>query len=215
MLAIIIGTEERNMKTYQSNAKDKKKNFFKRHWHAFVIIASVLVIAAVVAVSVVFTLPKSGPVGGTVVEPPNVDVNNDPKVVMPVKGTQSGLGYARDKLVYWETLEVWKIHPAIDFVGESDVYAIMDGKVTDIERTALDGNVVTVTHEDGYVSVYKSLDADIPVKVGDSVKAGDKLGKTSNSMMSELNTGAHLHLELKKDGNYVDPATVLPVSEDK
>ena len=37
----------------------------------------------------------------------------------------------------------------------------------------------------------------------------------SNSMMSELNTGAHLHLELMKDGKYVDPSTVLPVNEDK
>ncbi|MDE7463394.1 MAG: M23 family metallopeptidase [Clostridiales bacterium] len=52
------------------------------------------------------------------------------------------------------------------------------------------------------------------VKVGDSVKAGDKIGKAGKSV-AELNTGAHLHLELKKDGKYVDPTTVLPESEDK
>ncbi len=33
------------MKTYQSSTNDKKKNFFKRHWHALVVAASVLVVA--------------------------------------------------------------------------------------------------------------------------------------------------------------------------
>lgn len=203
------------MKTYQSGTNDKKKNFFKRHWHAIVAAASVLVVAAVVTLSIVFTMPKSEPAGGTV-DPPVVDVDTEPKYVMPMTGATTGLGYANDKLVYWETLEVWRTHPAIDFIGEGDVLAIRDGTVTDVEmHTTLDGNVVTVTHEDGYVSVYKSLGDEVKVKVGDKVKAGDKLGVTSNSMMSELKTGAHLHLEVKKDGKPVDPSTVLPISEDK
>ncbi len=132
-----------------------------------------------------------------------------------MNGATIGLDYANDKLVYWETLEVWRTHPAVDYIGEGDVLAIMDGTVTDVEmHTTLDGNVVTITHADGYVSVYKSLGDDIAVKKGDKVKAGDKLGTTSDSMMSELKTGAHLHLELKKDGKYVDPNTLLP-TEDK
>lgn len=202
------------MKTYQSSTKDKKKNFFKRHWHVFVVTASVLVIAAVIALSVVFSMPDSKPVDDPVVNPPTVDVDNTPTVMMPVNGAQVGVEFAIDKLVEWKTLKVWKVHPGTDFVGEGDVVSIMDGIVTDVERTTLDGNVVTVSHSDGYVSVYKSLGNDIAVKVGDSVKAGDKLGVTSTSMMSELETGAHLHLELKKNGSYVDPFTVLP-TEDK
>lgn len=204
------------MKTYQSSTNDKKKNFFKRHWHAFVVAASVVVVAAIVAISVVFSLPDSEPVDGNIVDPPTVDVNNEPTVVMPLSGAQVGMEYAFDKLAYWETLEVWKVHPAVDFIGDGDVVAILDGTVTDVEmHTTLDGNVVTVTHSDGYVSVYKSLGDDIAVKVGATVKAGDKLGTASNSMMSELKTGAHLHLELKKDGKYVDPMTVLPSNQDK
>ncbi|MCM1368076.1 MAG: M23 family metallopeptidase [Roseburia sp.] len=202
------------MKTYQSSTKDKKKNFFKRHWHVFVVAASVLVIAAVITLSVVLSMPDSKPVDETIVDPPAIDVNNDPAVMMPVKGATVGMEYAVDKLVEWETLKVWKVHPGTDFVGEGDVLAIMDGTVTDVERTTLDGNVVTISHDDGYVSVYKSLGNDIAVNVGDKVKAGDRLGVTSTSMMSELDTGAHLHLELKKNGKYVDPFTVLP-TEDK
>ncbi|MCX4314098.1 MAG: M23 family metallopeptidase, partial [Clostridia bacterium] len=73
----------------------------------------------------------------------------------------------------------------VDFVGSGDVVAIMDGKVTDIEKTALDGNVITIEHDGGYVSIYKSLAGEVTVSVGDSVKAGDKIGSTSTSMMSE------------------------------
>ncbi len=203
------------MKTYQSGTKEKKKNFFKRHAQALIITGSAIVVAVVIVLSVVLTLPDSKPVDGPIDDDPPI-VNTDPTIVMPMTGASVGLDYAYDKLVYWDTLEVWKVHPAIDFVGEGNVVAIRDGKVTAVDmHTTLDGNVVTVTHDDGYVSVYKSLGDDIAVKVGDEVKAGDKLGVTSNSMMSELNTGAHLHLELMKDGKYVDPSTVLPVNEDK
>lgn len=203
------------MKTYQSSTKDRKKNFFKRHKYAIVVAVSVLIVAAVIVLSVVFTLPENKPVDGTVVEPPTVDVDNDPKIVMPINGAQVGMDYADSRLVKWDTLDLWQWHPAVDFVGSGDVMAISDGKVTNVEKTTMDGNVVTITHADGYVSIYKSLGNDITVKKGDTVKAGDKIGTTSSSMMSELNTGAHLHFELKKNGKYVDPSTLLPIDTDK
>lgn len=205
------------MKTYQSSTKERKKNFFKRHKYAVTVVVSALVLAAVIFLAVFLTLPdKAVPAGGTGdVDQPNTDVDTKPTVVMPMTGATLGMGYADNKLVKWDTLNLWKWHPAIDFVGSGDVVAIMDGKVTAVQNTSLEGNIVTVTHDGGYVSIYKSLASDIPVKVGDEVKAGDKLGKASKTMMSELNTGDHLHLELKKDGKYVDPATVLPLGEDK
>ncbi len=199
------------MKTYQSSTKDKKKNFFKRHWRAAVVAASVVAVAAIVAVSVVFSLPDSEPVTAPV-EPPVVDV--EPKVVMPMTGSQVGLDYAYDNLKWWDTLEIWKYHPGVDFVGEGDVVSILDGTVKSIEKTTLEGTVVTVEHANGLVSVYKSLGDEVSVHVGDVIKGGDKLGVAATSM-SELNTGAHLHLEIKKDGKHVDPLTVLPQNDDK
>lgn len=210
--------EDKIMKSYQSRTKERKINFFKRHKVAAIVTASILVVALVVVLSVVFTLPEKPVVDSNVppvVDPPAVDVDTPPTITMPMTGATVGMDYADDRLVRWDTLELWKWHPAVDFVGSGDVVCIMDGKVTDIEVTTLDGNVITVTHADGYVSVYKSLAGEITVSVGDSVKAGDKLGTTSTSMMSELNTGAHLHFELKKDGKYVNPATVLPIEADK
>lgn len=204
------------MKTYQSSTKERKINFFKRHKVVLSVAASVIIVALIVTLSVVFTLPKKPVDTDTpVIDPPNVDVDVKPAVTMPITGATIGMDYADDKLVHWETLQLWKWHPAVDFVGSGDVVAIMDGTVTDIEKTSLEGNVVTITHDDGYVSIYKSLASEITVNVGDKVKSGDKIGVASSSMLSELNTGAHLHFELKKDGKYVDPATVLPIDEDK
>lgn len=215
MLAIINGTEEQNMKTYHSGTKESKKNFFKRHKYAFALIVSVLVVAAVIVLAVLFTLPEKDKPAGVVVEPPNVDVNNEPVITTPMKGATVGMDYADDKIVKWETLNLWQWHPAVDFVGSGSVYAAMDGKVIDVERTTVDGNVVTIEHADGYISVYKSLASDITVNKGDTVKSGDRIGSASASMMSELNTGAHLHFELKKNGKYVNPSTVLNIDQDK
>ena len=71
------------MKTYQSKTKETKKNFFKRHKYAIAITLSVLAIALVITLSVVFTLPDKKPVGGVVVEPPSVAVDNKPTIVAP------------------------------------------------------------------------------------------------------------------------------------
>ncbi len=214
-MAIIIGTEEQTMKTYQSKTKDTKKNFFKRHKYAIAITLSVIAIALVITLSVVFTLPDKQPVGGVTVEPPAVDVDTKPTVVLPMQNATVGMDYHDDKLVKWDTLDLWQWHPAVDFVGSGNVVAVLDGKVIDVEKTSIDGNVVTIEHADGYVSIYKSLDSAITVNKGDTVKAGDKIGVASSSMMSELNTGAHLHFELKKNGVYVNPATLIPINQDK
>lgn len=205
------------MKTYQSGTKETKKNFFKRHKYAIALIVSVLVVAAVIILSVVFTLPSKVTVSGgdAVVDPPNSDVVTGPVITSPMKNATVGMEYHDDKLVRWETLDLWQWHPAVDFVGSGDVYAIMDGTVLDVEKTTIDGNVVTIEHADGYISIYKSLGSDITVNKGDTVKSGDKIGTSSTSMMSELNTGDHMHFELKKNGKYVNPSTLLDIDSDK
>ena len=204
------------MKTYQTSTNEKKRNFFVRHKHVFIAVGVLAVVAAVVVLSIVLTLPKSEPVDAPPENPPSDVVQTEPKVVMPMNGAAYGLEYANDRLVYWETLEIWRTHPALDFVGDGDVLCVLDGTVTDVEmHTTLDGNVVTVTHDNGYVTIYKSLGDDVAVKVGDKLASGDKIGTAGNTMMSELKTGNHLHLEVKKDGKHVDPAVLLPINEDK
>lgn len=63
------------------------------------------------------------------------------------------------------------------------------------------GNVVTIDHGGGFVSKYMHL-SKIDVKVGDTVKQGDEIAESGNTGRS---TGPHLHFQLEKDGNPVNP----------
>jgi len=45
----------------------------------------------------------------------------------------------------------------------------------------------------------------VNVSVGDKVSAGSIIGQVSESMAQELNTGAHLHFEMTKNGAKVNP----------
>lgn len=68
------------------------------------------------------------------------------------------------------------------------------------------GNYVVVDHGDGYTSLYGHLQK-ATVKQGDTVSAGQQvgvIGSTGNS------SGPHLHLRVHKNGQSIDPRTVIP-----
>ncbi|MBR6789175.1 MAG: peptidoglycan DD-metalloendopeptidase family protein, partial [Clostridia bacterium] len=65
-------------------------------------------------------------------------------------------------------------------------------------------------------ATYKSLSADTLVEVGDVVTTGTPIGYVSDSMTSEQNDGAHLHLELvDANGEFVNPMNKLPEGTEK
>ena len=119
--------------------------------------------------------------------------------------------YSNSALQYSKTLKQWEAHKAIDFLAEegTDVYAVMDGTITEVSYNYLMGNVVKLDVGHGLVVVYKSLANDPPVKVGDKVKRGDVIGKVGTTAKSEASDGAHLHLETWLNGENVDPNEYL------
>lgn len=131
--------------------------------------------------------------------------------VMPVQNYKIGSAFVNDNVIYNETMNEWTTHVGVDFVTESvqDVLAIADGKVESVNYSPLEGTIVEIKHSDELVSVYKSLSADVAVKVGDEVKAGDKIGYTSQTAQSESKIGNHLHLELLENGKNVNPFDYL------
>ena len=120
--------------------------------------------------------------------------------------------YAMDQLVFHQTLGCWAVHKGCDFTigGTGEVLAVADGVVKSIGSNILEGVVISVEHPDGYVSVYKSLADDPAVRVGQTVKRGDVLGIADDSAYNEISDGAHLHLEITRNGAYIDPMSVLP-----
>ena len=59
-----------------------------------------------------------------------------------------------------------------------DVLAVLSGKVTRVQDQPTNGTVVEITHGDGLVSVYQSLDS-VAVKQGDEVKQGTVIAKAA------------------------------------
>ena len=66
-----------------------------------------------------------------------------------------------------------------------------------------------IQHEDGYETVYSNLLTAEFIVVGEEVTQGQTIGTVGNTAAFESNMDYHLHFELLKDGEYVDPTIYL------
>lgn len=102
-------------------------------------------------------------------------------------------------------------HVGIDFARHDnqtfDVLAAGNGKVTQVEKNILVGNLVEITHANGTVSVYQSLST-AKVAKGDEVKKGQVIAQAGRNEL-EKDQGFHLHFELRKDGEPVNPGSII------
>lgn len=120
-----------------------------------------------------------------------------------LKRTASGWGY-RIHPIY----KVRKMHYGMDFTAPvgTPVYATGNGKVTELAGTVSGfsefGRYVKINHGWGYETVYAHL-SKYNVKEGQEIKRGDIIGYVGNSGAS---TAPHLHYEVHKDGQRVNPA---------
>ncbi|RYG71308.1 M23 family peptidase [Lentibacillus lipolyticus] len=88
--------------------------------------------------------------------------------------------------------------------GETfDVQASLSGTVTKVEEDPLLGNVVTLTHENDVTTHYASL-GEVEVSADDEVEQGDFLGTAGQNVFGKDN-GIHVHFEIRKDGQDVNP----------
>lgn len=93
----------------------------------------------------------------------------------------------------------------IDYVKTDafQVISILDGTVVSVNNNELLGNTIEIQHDKNLISVYQSLST-VTVKEGDTVVQGQVLGKSG---LCKLNNelGNHLHFELFKEGQVVNP----------
>ncbi|MEW6606238.1 MAG: M23 family metallopeptidase [bacterium] len=75
------------------------------------------------------------------------------------------------------------------------------------------GDYIVINHGDGIVTKYCHLKDKSwgTLKVGDTVKKGEKIAEGGNTghVKSTTGDGSHLHFEVKKDGNFQDPESWL------
>lgn len=132
------------------------------------------------------------------------------KTVAPVEG-QTVAVYAVDSLTYNETTRDWRVHNGIDIAAEAGtkVCAAADGEVYTVYEDEQMGTTVVVRHENGYTTRYASLAAEVPVKAGDTVTAGQTIGLVGNTALMESAIGEHVHFSVTCNGENVNPNDFL------
>lgn len=176
----------------------KQESKFLRIFRRYGVLTFACVLCVAVALVVALTVKKGG--GDEPVSTQAV------KFSLPMENAVVVKDYADDHLQFNESLNRWEIHLSVDLTSDVDtVLSAASGVVTKVDSNSLEGYIVEIAHEDGFVSVYSSLSEEVLVKVGDKVEAGQKIGAASTSASNESKTGAHLHFTLLKDGLEVDP----------
>ncbi len=119
--------------------------------------------------------------------------------------------FASDSLVYSETLEEWVTHNGVDIKADktSVVKAAAKGTVYAIKNDPRYGLTVIVNHEGGYQTVYANLLTAEYVVEGEEIDVGQTIGTVGNSATFEIADDYHLHFELIKDNEYLNPANYM------
>jgi murein DD-endopeptidase MepM/ murein hydrolase activator NlpD len=93
----------------------------------------------------------------------------------------------------------------IDVNAGLDVLASADGKVLRGGQDERFGNYIIVEHSSAFVTCYAHLE-EILKKDGDQVKRGEKIGIAGETGLS---TGKHLHFEIRKNEERVNPLNYI------
>lgn len=123
--------------------------------------------------------------------------------------------YSNDTLTYDKTMADWRVHQAMDYVGEAgdEVKAIGSGTVLDTGTDSWYGTFVKIRHSDGNISCYAGL-KDVKVGKNDTVSGGDVIATLGDPMPAESADGVHLHLEVTdSEGKLLDAQSLFAGAE--
>ena len=100
------------------------------------------------------------------------------------------------------------MHQGMDFRAAEgvEVASTADGTVSETGYDSSYGNFVVVKHNSDFSTKYSHL-KDIVVKKGDKISGGSPVGHVGNTGLA---TSPHLHYEVLKGGERVDPGGYLP-----
>ncbi|HTN93323.1 MAG TPA: peptidoglycan DD-metalloendopeptidase family protein [Gallionella sp.] len=105
-------------------------------------------------------------------------------------------------------LNKWRSHKGTDFAAAmgTPVKVTADGVVSVVGKQGGYGNVIMVTHQGRYTTVYGHLSRFVPgLHKGQHVSQGEVIGYVG---MTGLATGPHLHYEFRVNGRQQDPLRV-------
>lgn len=219
--------------------KEKVKRFFIEKKELIIFIGVVvLVFAAVITVASIAMNNKTKPVGTPAdtqqpySTPTTTTTDNDTSTTteipmvfeMPISGEYVVVRGFFDQSLSDEELQACMIDTGSKVIAslgisyarkDNSVFSISamyDGEVVSIIDDELEGTTITIKHSNDIYSIYSSL-SDVKVSIGDMVSKGNEIGKASASI-KDAAAGVHVHVQVKIDGKYVNPATIYGKTAD-
>lgn len=138
------------------------------------------------------------------------EIKRELNFIKPVEG-EVVKQYAKDNLVYSETLKEWTTHMGIDIKADKTtvVKAAEEGVVKSIKNDPRYGLTIVIDHGDDMQTVYANLLTSEFVVEGETVKKGQSLGTVGNTAVFEIADDAHLHFEILKNSIPEDPSIYI------
>ena len=130
--------------------------------------------------------------------------------IYPVEG-EIVKEFAIDSLVFSETLQEWIVHKGIDIKSPRTtiVKSAEEGKVQAIKTDPRYGLTVIIEHRDGYKTIYSNLLTTEFITEGEEVNKGQTIGTVGNSAPFEIADEPHLHFEMFKNEENINPQLYL------
>lgn len=131
------------------------------------------------------------------------------EMIYPIESGEIAKAYSAGAPVYSETMKDWRIHTGMDVKAESEaqVLACANGLVKETYTDSMLGNVVLIEHGE-YEFYYCGLGENFLVRSGDVVSEGQAIGSVT-AVPSEAAEQPHLHLEVRREGTWLDPQSVI------
>jgi murein DD-endopeptidase MepM/ murein hydrolase activator NlpD len=103
--------------------------------------------------------------------------------------------------------KVQSVHQGLDYAVPqgTTILAANSGTVVLAQPLFFEGNCVMIDHGQGLMTLYMHL-SELKVKEGDRVQRGQQIGISGATGRA---TGAHLHIAVRWQGTYLDPATLF------
>jgi murein DD-endopeptidase MepM/ murein hydrolase activator NlpD len=101
-------------------------------------------------------------------------------------------------------------HQGLDFrvPTGTPVDAMNDGTVLLARPLYYEGNFIVIDHGQGFLTLYMHL-SEFKVREGEEVKRGQEIGLSGSTGRA---TGPHLHVAVRWQGTYLDPARLIQLS---
>ena len=140
----------------------------------------------------------------------NLNFDASKKLQWPVAGRNLIKSFSMDGLVYYPTLEEYKVCPAIMVQAQPKdaILAPADGVVLEISANEEIGTYLRLSLGDGYEAIIGNLD-NVSVAEGDYLLKGTVLGGLAEPTKYYLTEGPNVYFELLKDDQPIDPLDFL------